>query len=103
MYVVDAVFHRLSDLSITDLFGAVGVYVLWTRDAYARPSYIGEGDLLSRINDHVHGWLGRSGEGYVAVLGYTSERPSKFDAEVVEGTLLESAARLGRLPARNQQ
>lgn len=103
MDIVNAEFHRLSELPITSFFGAVGVYVLWTKDAAARPSYIGEGSLLDRINDHIGEWLGRTGDGYAAVLGYNTERPSKFDAEVVEGTLLEAARRLNRLPARNRQ
>jgi hypothetical protein len=103
MNVVEARFERLSDVPLADIFGAVGVYVLWTKDAVARPSYIGEGNLLRRLNEHVHDWLGRTGDGYVAILGYTSERPSKFDAEVVEGTLLEAADRLGRFPIRNEQ
>lgn len=103
MMVVDAHFERLSEVSITSLLGSVGTYVIWTPDAVARPSYIGEGDILARILDHAGDRFGRNLDGYVAALGYSTERQAKFDSELVEGTLLDAADLLGRFPAHNQQ
>ena len=52
MHTIDVHFQRFSDIAVPDLFGAIGVYVLCR--AIARLSYIGEGNILSRLVTH-HG------------------------------------------------
>jgi hypothetical protein len=67
MHVIDACFRRLSEISIPDLLGEIGVYVLWSGRAKARPSYIGEGNVLSRLVNH-HDRFSKPFDGFAAVL-----------------------------------
>ena len=103
LHTIRAHFENLEDLSVQELFGAMGVYVLWTADQWSRPSYIGEGNLFRRINDHHDEWLGRKGGGVAAILGYTTERRAKLDAETIEATLLRATSMLGMAPPKNSQ
>ena len=49
MITLTAEFVRFADLHLRSLFGMVGVYVLWDSRAIARPTYIGEGNVLKRL------------------------------------------------------
>ena len=53
MYTIRAEFQRFRDVNLIDLIGAMGVYVIWDARAKARPTYIGESNILKRFTDHV--------------------------------------------------
>jgi hypothetical protein len=99
--VIPATFERLQDVSVDRLFGATGVYVLWTANAKARPTYIGEGYLLDRFGCHVP----RFGDGLIgslAILGYDETWRLKEHAQIVEHLLLGVADSVDRKPAQNK-
>ncbi len=101
MRVLEAKFERLSDVSVDRLFGATGVYVLWTPSARVRPSYIGEGYLLHRLSYHVT-HFGDGFDGTIAVLGYDNTWRLKAEAQIVEHLLLAVADGVDRAPAANR-
>jgi hypothetical protein len=87
-------FLRFSEVTVRDLLDYVGVYVLWTDTAAAKPSYIGEGaDLLSRIGVHYRNLPGF--DGVVALV------EDKDEARIVEAALLHCADEVGLKPAKN--
>ena len=102
MHTINADFHRLSDISVIDLFGVIGVYVLWRGRALARPSYIGEGNILSRLVTY-HGNLPNIFDGFVAALSHPeiSSQKAKANAEIVETMLLWVAHDTDRVPRSN--
>lgn len=102
MLSLQADFMRLDKIPVAELFEAVGTYVLWDSQARARPSYIGEGDLLRRLSDHSVKFA-MPLNGYVAVLGDPSRKYFKTDSELVEAVLLEVSKRIGRYPLHNRQ
>lgn len=102
MLSLNAEFRRLDEISVADLFEAIGTYVLWDSQAKVRPSYIGEGDLLSRFSSHSMKFA-MPLNGYVAVLGNWSRKYFKTDGEVVEAVLLEISKRIGCYPLHNRQ
>ena len=52
MHTIRVNFESLREVHLGNLFGACGVYVLWDSQAQARPTYIGEGNILKRLSDH---------------------------------------------------
>lgn len=82
MDTIYAEFQRFRDVNLVELIGATGVYVIWDARAKARPTYIGEGNILKRITDHVkrhnrrfaHHW-----NGYVAIIAGTSMNPPSLN------------------------
>jgi hypothetical protein len=76
MRTIDVRFKSLEELPIAELFGVYGVYVLWAPTARDCPTYLGEGIVLSRLNEHVK-WL-KSG-----VTGIAATVDSKREAEAV--------------------
>ncbi len=72
-----------------------GVYVLWASAAGDRPTYLGEGVVLSRLNKHME-WL-KSG-----VTGIVAKLDSKRDAEITEATLLWAAQKINRWLSQNK-
>ena len=104
MHVIDAVFRRLTDCSVPDLLGELGVYVLWDGMAKRRPTYIGEGNVLKRFTDHVerdgrksrHPW-----DGYVALIRGSTRNVHKEESKAVERLLLDVAEDAGRNPRAN--
>jgi hypothetical protein len=102
MHVIDACFRRLSDISIPDLLGEIGVYVLWSGRAKARPSYIGEGNVLSRLVDH-HDRFSKPFDGFATVLSGADVpwQRAKSNAAIVETMLLWVARHTDRAPAEN--
>ena len=103
MHTIDADFHRFSDIFVPNLFGAIGVYVLWRGRAIARPSYIGEGNILSRLVKH-HQNLSNTFDGFAAALSHPgiTSRNAKADAEIVEGMLLWVSGDTDRAPTENK-
>lgn len=84
MHVINAHFESLHVLPVSALFGAIGVYVIWSARADARPSYMGEGKLIRRfVNEHVERF-GTNMSGYVAILTDRTAKQLKSDAEIVE-------------------
>jgi hypothetical protein len=102
MHIIDADFERLSDIAIPDILGDLGVYVLWSGRAKARPSYIGEGNILRRLVTH-HDNFPKPFDGYAAVLtnGNGPWQRAKADATIVEAMLLRVAEETDRTPAVN--
>jgi hypothetical protein len=101
MHVIRAHFRSLGRLPVTDLFGAIGVYVLWSPKADARPSYVGEGRILHRFaTSHVKRF-GRGTRGYAAILDEGTVLQNKRDAEILETVLLTVASDLDQTPGHN--
>jgi hypothetical protein len=94
MRTIDLRFDSLDELPIAELFGVHGVYILWAPTATDCPTYLGEGVILSRLNEHVK-WL-KSG-----VTGIAAVAESKREAEIVEATLLWAAEMINRWPTQN--
>jgi hypothetical protein len=99
MHTINAHFRRLSESSVTSLFGEIGAYVLWDGQSKARPSYIGEGVILKRLAEHAERFSPPL-DGYAASLEGSPQRV-KADAEIVETLLLAVAQRTDRAPAVN--
>jgi len=99
--VITATFERLQDVSVDQLFGATGVYVLWTASAKVRPTYFGEGYLLDRFSCHVPRF-GAGVIGSLAILGDDDTWRPKAAAQIVEHLLLYVADLVDRKPAQNK-
>lgn len=100
MHVIDAKFERLSDIPVAFLLGSIGTYVLWDSQAKARPSYVGEGNILKRLVEHADRFA-LPLDGYVAPLQESTWQRAKAHAEIVEALLLEVAYRTDRGPSVN--
>jgi hypothetical protein len=104
LYTIRADFQRFADVHLGDLFGQTGVYVLWDAQAKARPTYIGEGTVLSRLASHAK----RDGrmfaqplDGYIAIMSGSSQGIHKTESLAVERLLLDVARETDREPAVN--
>ena len=102
MHVITARFDRLSDVSVADLLGELGVYVLWDGRANARPTYVGEGNILRRLVEH-EARFARPLDGFVAVLSDESRswQRAKADGTIVEALLIGVADLTDRSPSVN--
>jgi len=102
MHVINVEFRRMTDWSIPELLGEMGVYVLWDGYAKRRPTYVGEGKILERLLSH-HGRWRPPFDGYAAVLSEKGRSPqrAKADGTIVEAMLLEVAASTDRMPSVN--
>jgi hypothetical protein len=104
MYVIHTEFIGFRDVRLTELIGATGVYVIWDARAKARPTYIGEGNILKRFTDHVtrdgrrfaHPW-----NGYVAIIAGSTRDVHKEESRAVERLLLDVADETDRMPIVN--
>ena len=104
MYSIYAEFQRFRDVNLINLIGATGVYVIWDAHAKARPTYIGEGNILKRFTDHVkrdnrrfaHPW-----NGYVAIIAGSTGNVHKTESTVVERLILDVAKDTDREPIVN--
>jgi hypothetical protein len=106
MYTIKTRFQRFRDIDLSELIGAVGVYIIWDAKAKARPTYIGEGNLLKRFADHCT----RDGrrfnqpwDGYVAIISGSTVKVHKEEARAVERLLLDVAIETDRAPTVNVQ
>ena len=106
MHSIHVRFESIDEVSIGQIFGAYGVYVLWRPSARVGPSYIGEGVLFKRLAEHVR-WATPNARGVVAVLGIPSSaaerRALKRDGEIVEAILIDVARTTRRGATRNEQ
>ena len=104
MYTIHAEFQRFRDINLVELIGASGVYVIWDARSNARPTYIGEGNILKRFTDHVkrdnrrfaHPW-----NGYVAIIAGSTRDVHKYESTVVERLILDVAEITDRKPQVN--
>jgi len=79
--------------------------VIWDARAIARPTYIGEGNILKRFADHASRQekkFARPVDGYLAILGERSVGYHKSHGCVVEYLLLRVAAETDRVPSINR-
>jgi len=102
MLKIDAHFVRLSEVSLADIYDVIGVYVLWSGKARAVPSYIGEGDVLTRFSSHMKKpWAARPIDGVIAFIDAPSQHKQKAYSELVEAALLAVAEEIDRYPTHN--
>lgn len=101
MYTIPARFQRFRDVDLAELIGAIGVYVIWDAHAKARPTYIGEGNILKRFSDHVKRdgrRFARPWNGYVAIISGSTPTVHKEESKAVERLLLDVAYDTDRSP-----
>lgn len=104
MYTIKVKFQRFGEIHLADLIGATGVYVIWDAHAKARPTYIGEGNILKRFSDHVNRndrTFARPWDGYVALMTGSTHGVHKVESKAVERLLLGVAGETDRLPVVN--
>ena len=102
MLKIGAHFARLSDVSFADIYDVIGVYVLWSGKAKAVPSYIGEGDVLTRFSSHKNkAWAARPIDGVIAFVEASTPHRQKVYSELVEAALLAVAEKVDRYPTHN--
>ena len=100
MLTIKLHFVRLSKVSLADIYDQIGVYVLWSGKARAVPSYIGEGNVLQRFNEHAKkSWAARPIDGVIALIE-TSPRQKAY-AELAEAALLHVGELIDRYPTHN--
>jgi hypothetical protein len=103
LLIIDTAFQRFSDVSVAALLGCMGTYVIWDSQARARPSYIGEGNILERLVLHQNeGRLARPLDGYVAVFEANTWQRAKSRAEILEALLIAIANETDRKPSVNR-
>ncbi len=100
MHIINAHFEKFTTAPVYSLLGSIGVYILWDRQAKARPTYIGEGNILKRLVEHTNRFAAPL-HGYVAVLDTDPWQRAKADAEIVEALLLAVANNTDRAPSTN--
>lgn len=100
MYSLKIHFERFDDVLLYRLVGSLGVYVIWDSQAQARPTYVGEGEILKRLTSHATRFA-TPWNGYVAILSGTTPRILKAEARAVEYLLLRVALETDRSPAGN--
>lgn len=99
---IRASFQRMHDVSLVRAYDETGVYVLWSSQANARPSYIGEGEILKRFVEHLSKpWATRPLDGLIAIIDEGTARERKWKAEAIELLLLKVSEDVGRSPTHN--
>jgi hypothetical protein len=102
MLEIQAHFQRLTDTTLSEVYDAIGVYVLWSGRATLRPSYIGEGNVLKRFVDHMgKSWATRPLRGVMALMQEGTAKERKWKVETVESLLLYIAADVACFPSKN--
>jgi hypothetical protein len=102
MFEIQAHFQRLNDITLSEVYDAIGVYVLWSGRAVVRPSYIGEGNVLKRFVDHMgKTWATRPLRGVMALVQEGTAKERKWKAETIESLLLYIAADIACFPSNN--
>jgi hypothetical protein len=102
MYGITIEFVRFDDIKFGEILRATGVYVIWDSQARAKPSYIGKGDILSRLSSH-DGNFAFPVKGYVALVGNRGQKNEDNDALIVEALLLKVAFETDRWPTHNKK
>jgi len=104
MHKISAAFGRLEDVSLHNVYDKLGVYVLWNAHSETRPSYLGEGNVLSRFVSHLgKPWALRPLGGLIWLNQESdrTEKERKWECELVEWALLAVADDVGRFPQHN--
>jgi len=102
MHVINVIFQRLTDSTISDLLGEMGVYVIWDGFAKRRPTYIGEGNILRRLVEHENRFI-KPFDGFTTVLSSPNipHQRAKAEGTIVEAMLLWVANDTDRRPSVN--
>jgi hypothetical protein len=101
MHIINAHFESLDVMPVTALFGAIGVYVLWSARAEVRASYMGEGVLIERFARHIERF-GKTTSGYAAIMSdERSDSHRKSDAAILETILLHIGGLIDQRPVHN--
>lgn len=103
MEVIRAEFLRFQDWSFYDSVNGenqTGVYVIWDSLNKAKPTYIGQGNVLQRIASH-HIQFYKPINGYIAFFIGTKSI-TKDSSEIIEAALLEISKEVDRYPTQNQ-
>lgn len=90
-------FVRFEDVSFAYVLRGIGVYVIWDSQARVKPSYIGQGNVLSRLSVHAKDFSFPV-RGYIAILGNTGRKKENKDAKIIEALLLGVAKQTDRFP-----
>ena len=102
MYGIVAEFARFEDISFAEVLRGTGVYVIWDSQARVKPSYIGKGDILSRLSSHDSKFASPV-RGYLTIIGNSGMKAEDKDAMIVEAMLLEVARQTDRWPIHNKK
>jgi len=101
MYSIPITFKNLTEVSLYDAYGQVGVYVLWHGRSQIKPLRIGQGQILHRFASHVRNkayyW---PIYGVVGLLGDETAK-NMIDAKVIESALLHVSREINRFPTDN--
>lgn len=113
MVTIKVNFKRIQDVSFTEVIDSMGVYVLWGSLHKQKPTYIGQGDILKRIWDHVNKkgeWCGerriaKPVNGYIAILGAgdKEKKQKKKLSVLLEALLFLVANDINLPPKKNRQ
>ena len=104
MRTIKIEFRKFGDIHLSDLIGAVGVYVIWDSRAKKKPTYIGEGNILKRLTDHTQRdsrKFASPWDGYIAIIEGSTRNVHKTETEIIERLLLEVADETDRWPSSN--
>jgi len=108
MHTFQAEFIRFTEATMHQVLGAIGVYVIWDSKADNIPTYIGEGEILSRFVISHNAAFKPPLDGYIAITGYKEQkvaevRDAKEHAQILEAMILWIADQTGRLPSVNRK
>ena len=102
MLTIDLHFSPYEETLVSALLGSIGVYTVWSPQATDRPTYLGEGHVITRLPQHVDTWK-RGITGVIAIISTTSQekKVGKFVSTLAEAFLLQLGDLLGRAPTQN--
>ena len=102
MFTIDLNFASYDETSVAALLGSVGVYTVWSPQAVDRPTYLGEGHVITRLPQHLDTWK-RGITGAIAILAdsYDDKMAGKYEGVLAEAFLLELGKVLDRAPTKN--
>jgi len=108
MHAFQAEFVRFSEATMHQVLGAIGVYVIWDSKADNIPTYIGEGEILSRFVISHNAAFNPPLDGYITITGYKDQKvaevkDAKEHAQILEAMILWIAEDTGRLPSVNRK
>jgi hypothetical protein len=104
MYKIESEFERIDHITLYDMIGSIGVYVIWDARSTKKPRYIGQGYLLDRLSKHNDIFYPPL-NGYVSIVGYDGKDSNKYkhQAELLEAALLWVADETSRISKSNKQ
>jgi hypothetical protein len=101
MYPIHIKFKNLNEVTLYEVYGQIGVYVLWHGRSQIKPLRIGQGQILHRFASHV-----RNDSyyypiyGVVGILGIETAKHI-LNAKIIESVLLHIAHKINRFPTDN--